>query len=436
MADPISIAASVAGLLALADNLVQRTFKYVAAVRQSKTELSNLASELAKLCGVLKGVENVARELEGLPPDTISQSENFMDCKQTLEKLNAVLGKHNDLNEPDFSIGKLRSKLRWPFTKAETVDLIAEVQRHQQRIELALSADSITVMLHALSKQQETTTELEDLRNDIHDNIEAQASIQLSNDRKELLSSLCPVNPKVAQQLNLKSRHPGTCSWVLETIEFKNWMASTNAILWLYGIPGAGKSVAAASIIAKIEDVRTPSRPLAYFYCDYKSANTKILSTILCSLIAQICAQNKPSLAAVEKFAENCGHSTKSIISSNPEELLNLIFTIAQFFESVAVVVDGLDECGDSMGEVVELLSKLGRSGSNIRALYLSQDLPEIKNAFEQDPKVLIAAQPGDIRLYVLAEIERRTKRRSLRLKDPTLEAVIIETLVSRSGGM
>jgi hypothetical protein len=88
------------------------------------------------------------------------------------------------------------------------------------------------------------------------------------------------------------------------------------------------------------------------------------------------------------------------------------------------------------MGEVVELLSKLGRSGSNIRALYLSQDLPEIKNAFDQDPKVVIAAQPEDVRLYVQTEIERRTRRRSLRLKDPNLKAEIIETLVGRSGGM
>lgn len=65
MADPLSITASIAGLVALADVVFSRTFRYVRAVQKASSEISALSSELGALYGVLCSVRSISMQLEG-----------------------------------------------------------------------------------------------------------------------------------------------------------------------------------------------------------------------------------------------------------------------------------------------------------------------------------------------------------------------------------
>jgi hypothetical protein len=67
MADPLSIAASVAGLLALAQKLVPLLVGYVQNVKTHPKEFTELIGELRSLCGVLCLLQPIIQRLDSSP---------------------------------------------------------------------------------------------------------------------------------------------------------------------------------------------------------------------------------------------------------------------------------------------------------------------------------------------------------------------------------
>lgn len=65
---------------------------------------------------------------------------------------------------------------------------------------------------------------------------------------------------------HLSSQAPGTGLWIYETDEYRKWHDSLNhSSLWIKGVPGAGKSVTASSIIRHLQ-VTEPDCPGLFFF--------------------------------------------------------------------------------------------------------------------------------------------------------------------------
>ena len=64
MVDPLSIAASVAGLISLAASVIQNGYKLFNTVRDCPKELLTILSEVSGLNGVLIALKPVVEELE------------------------------------------------------------------------------------------------------------------------------------------------------------------------------------------------------------------------------------------------------------------------------------------------------------------------------------------------------------------------------------
>jgi hypothetical protein len=94
MADGLSIAASVAGLITLADLVVRKGYKYVKAVKDADKSLKALFDEVNKLSGILHSLKNVVDRLESdniqLEPTT--QIHYVEACYQALQKIHKHLG--------------------------------------------------------------------------------------------------------------------------------------------------------------------------------------------------------------------------------------------------------------------------------------------------------------------------------------------------------
>lgn len=101
-------------------------------------------------------------------------------------------------------------------------------------------------------------------------------------------------------------------------------------------------------------------------------------------------------------------------------------------------MVDGLDECGVNAAEVTELLTSLNRAGqaTNTKTLFLSRNHVEIRESLDDYTEIAIAAKSSDLRLYVGAEIDARTRDHKLRIKDQSLKEHIMEKLVEGADGM
>jgi hypothetical protein len=204
---------------------------------------------------------------------------------------------------------------------------------------------------------------------------------------------------------------------------------------------GAGKTILTSVIIeeAKILVEQNPKCALAYYYCEYRLPETQLLSNILGSLIRQICATSDEVFEELDLFYSDRNEKAKHPVLPTAEELDKLLWRLSTSFESVMIIVDGLDEISDpeELSKVLSTLSSLtSPTDGSIKVIYTSRDEIDIKRHLPEFETICIAARGKDLELFVAAVVEDRIRNRSLRLRDPTLKGIIIDGIVSKANGM
>ena len=438
MAEPLSISASIAGLVALADSVFRRTFNYIKSVKEAPKEIAALSSEIGALYGILNHVYLIACQLEGEKVDSAIQVHYIHSCCQTLERVKTMLDKYDTLNSDRRSVDAMKRRLTWPFTITEAKSLIAEVERHKAALGLALTADGMTGLLTALSRQHELQNGVNEIKQTLRQRQEADTRIAIDRHRQKVLDSFGPCNPYKNHRMSLKLRYPGTGIWLTEHDDFKRWLHTPHSKLWLPGIPGAGKTVLASSVIQEALVASAPNVAVAFFYCDYKDEETQDPLNVLGSLARQLAMQNEEAFEKLQGLYEKHFFHNKMTSEYEPEELCDLLLDMASTFDSTLLLVDALDECGDNTSSVLELLASLNTNGSmsDVKRLFLSRDEQNITDWLGSYPHIQIEAASSDLKLYVGAEIEKRTRKNLLRLKDLSLKEHIMERLVSGAKGM
>ena len=436
MTDPLSISASIAGLVTLAEVVFGRAYRYAKSANSASKEIASLSSEIGALYGILSSLRLLADQLEGSVYEPHLKSYQIHACYETLERVKSLLGDVSTTDSSKQDRLSLMDKLRWPLKSSETKNLVAEIGRHKTTLSLTLNANSMTTLLQALSKQNDIDENVRDIKSELQRRCEAETRLAIDEKRQGVLKSFGSLYPGRSHDMSRKLRHPGTGLWLTEGFEFKTWQSTDNAQLWLYGIPGAGKTVLASLIIDEILAMTGPNRAAAYFHCDYKDSATQEAHKILGSLVQQLAIQDQQSFAKVHGFYNRL--MTDVPCSYDAGCLCELIRDIALDYECTMIVVDGLDECGTNARCVTELLSSLGNDHekTDLKLVFLSRDEVEIRECLEYWPKVSIAAQSGDLKLYVGAEIENRTRKKELKVKSLDLKDLIAERLVEGADGM
>ncbi|TVY20585.1 Ankyrin-2 [Lachnellula arida] len=87
MADPLSIAGSIAGLVAIADTIFTRIYRYTKAVKGAAKEIQALGSEITTLSGLLRNLELVLNEYE---------EQQHSSCRLLLFSLAAQLARQDE----------------------------------------------------------------------------------------------------------------------------------------------------------------------------------------------------------------------------------------------------------------------------------------------------------------------------------------------------
>jgi hypothetical protein len=144
MTDPLSISASIAGLMTIADIVIRSGYKYIKAVRESDKAVASLINEVNSLSGTLHSLRNIAEGLEGenAPFISTTQVHHVESCYRTLRKIHELLDKF-ELSKTKSRVERATQRLKWPLTHADTKTLVLEVARHRETVTLALNADEI-----------------------------------------------------------------------------------------------------------------------------------------------------------------------------------------------------------------------------------------------------------------------------------------------------
>lgn len=443
MADPLSISSGVAGLVSLADIVLRRTYNYARLAYNAPKDITALSIELASLHGVLDGVRAVASQLEGQEFDLTWRLHQIYSCHKTLEDIRLTLEKHDTSSVELGSIKSAIRRLKWPFTASQTKDLISQVERHKTTMGLALGADSVNGLLEILSHQNDIqigienlVAEVKDIKLQMKNKYDAETLITMNRERKRILDSLSSHNPRSNHMNNLGLRHPATGIWFTEGEEFTTWCRNKRAVLWSFGIPGGGKTVLASCAIEECVKISDHDNAVAYFYCDYNNTASLDPINILGSLCEQVARQDEQSFEKLEEFYQTHHFPDRPAMPYASENLRDLILRMSSSFDNLMIIVDGLDECRGNVSQLVELLISLNQRSDNIKLLVFSRDEPDLREVLDSHPQVCIAAKSSDLQLYVGSEIEVRTHKKRLRIKDPSLREHIMSRLIHDADGM
>jgi len=442
--DGVSIASSIAGLVAIADNTFSRIYSvytYTKAVKGATKEIEELAAGIRTLSELLHGLQLLLSQFESDLPAPNLRLHHVNSCRQTLLKIQNKVDSHDPRATDTSSLERKIRKLKWPFSTSEIKELLAEFDRHKGTINVAMTGDSLASILRGLTRQDQMAEDIKKLKAAQEERWAMETHIAITTQRKKVLSFFGNVDPASRHHTNLKLHHPLTGLWLTEGDTFKTWLQNRNSKMWLSGIPGAGKTVLAACVIEEALKESKKSHAVAYFYCDYKDISTQDPFRILGSIAAQLARQDEEAFIHLEELFNSIHSEDGGHRNLETSELVKVVVQQTSTFEDVSIIVDGLDECGSRAAEVVSsLLHLCSDTDSNVRAIFLSRDEYEIRELLSETFfHVNIAAQSEDLKLYVAAQIDSRERlvgRDQLRIRSKDLKQHIITTLVDGAQGM
>jgi hypothetical protein len=169
-----------------------------------------------------------------------------------------------------------------------------------------------------------------------------------SQGQEERLGKICgwlsAPDPSINYHKAHKQRQADTGLWLLESGTFQKWKENAASRLWLYGIPGCGKTILSSTIIEHLlqhcQD--NTSTVTTYFYFDFNDAQKQDPELMLRSLLRQLLQRSVTIPRGVNALFSSCDNGQRQ---PSAHDLLEVTQQAAQEFTQVYVVLDALDEC-------------------------------------------------------------------------------------------
>jgi hypothetical protein len=132
MADPLSISASIIGVLQLSAVVVQ----HINSMKDASEERKKLLNEIGTTSDFLAIINNPVRLAQHG-----DSWESLRKPGGPLEQLEAVLKKLDAKLAPATGLSKVKKAVTWPFKKGEIEGLLGSIERQKTLLGLALQND-------------------------------------------------------------------------------------------------------------------------------------------------------------------------------------------------------------------------------------------------------------------------------------------------------
>jgi hypothetical protein len=138
MADPLSISASVAGLLSLVITVADTTYQYVSTARNAPSAIAAMFAELQALKGVLIKLDDMTHKSDRQSVNSfplVDMERCQGDLQKIQQKLKKRLGSGGSMNPVQ--------RLMWPFLEDNTTQMVKQLHRYVEIFHVTLSADNL-----------------------------------------------------------------------------------------------------------------------------------------------------------------------------------------------------------------------------------------------------------------------------------------------------
>lgn len=217
---------------------------------------------------------------------------------------------------------------------------------------------------------------------------------------------LSPPDYSTNANLARERRHPGTGTWLLNSLAFQEWKLGSRQHLWLYGLAGCGKTILTTTILDYLLQIDTHTT-LAFFF-DFNDAWKQKLEDLLRSLAVQLYHTGNEAARRLDSLftSHDDGRRQPDTIA-----LSACVDAMIQGAEKVFIIIDALDEC-TAREELLHWIR--GLASSNAQLLVTGRPEAEfqreIPRLLDERNCVLLDKQAvnPDIRSYVEATLEQK----------------------------
>ncbi|KAF5577104.1 zinc finger domain-containing protein [Fusarium pseudoanthophilum] len=255
---------------------------------------------------------------------------------------------------------------------------------------------------------------------------------------------LQPIDPAVDQELfsKIRAEFPGTGRWLLDNEIFKGWYdlryARIPPLLWLTGLPGAGKTILTSLIVEEVQKL-TPTPRVLFFYCKQSLPGQNTFLSLARSFILQLLNQDRSLLLYL--YRKHCD-SNEAVLSSEPlvKEILQFLLSSCR---SGYIIIDGLDECEREERKLItqwfrNLVESLPENAPDrLRCLFVSQDDRIGIKDLQGLAKINIEPQDNkqDVLVYSRAQAEELTRKFDFSEEESSRIAIrVTESVKGRPG--
>lgn len=232
-----------------------------------------------------------------------------------------------------------------------------------------------------------------------------------------------------------KLRYQGTCEWVLSMPQFNRWLGaaapSEYSFLWVYAIPGAGKTVLTAFLIES-QTIIFPAAPLLiYFFFKNTDADKNTPTAAVRSLVYQVYRHLLNSNGDVVSMLTEAINKSGQTNSKSFSSLWNLLVRLASHIPQLVIVLDAVDECNDA-GNLLRYLLQFSRDAP-VKIMCTSRREKKQLQELETAPSFEIRLEQvsEDIRVFIDYKVSKSPK-----LSHPLVKSSVIQVLQNNNRGM
>ncbi|KAI1769276.1 hypothetical protein GGR53DRAFT_473750 [Hypoxylon sp. FL1150] len=243
--------------------------------------------------------------------------------------------------------------------------------------------------------------------------LEQHLEIEHDRRRQRVMEWLSPfsVEDLQDQHRTIRSVCGDTGRWLLNDPRFQKWynpVQCQTPSLWIYGKPGAGKTILASVIVDEVRGIDQAS--IAFFYCKYGDPLRNTFMSVAKSLLAQLLVQNSHLL---QLLYEKSSMSGEIVLTSKTiaKELLRIALNSCA---KTYIILDGLDECDQGNRKEITLWFRSLVDGipSNemgaIRCVFVSQDDGSSRKDLGPVPSIEITRSDNKVDVAAFAKFWHR----------------------------
>ncbi len=407
MGDPLSIAASVAGLISLGIQATQSLVKFYTSYKHQNSEIAGMTERLESLSSILQALDKTLsnRKFQVDEQSLIGNIEtSIKSCDDLIQELQEECQKFDKAMSGGIKavFGAAGRRATYPFRQSTLQKLDENIDELRRNLSIAIDV----LQLKDNKRIQSDITDMKLLLDLVRTR---QISANICN---WLKAPDATVNHNAA----FAKKHPGTGGWFVNSPIFTTWLAEENSFLWLNGFAGCGKSVLASTAIQFAFRHRrsNPQIGIAFFYFTFNDESKQDESAMLRALLMQLSGQLQDGHLDLTRL-----HDLYKTGIPPSLVLTDYLRRLIQRFHHVYIVLDALDESPrlGARGHVLDTIEEMQKwSLPGLHLLVTSRDEPDIRNllnpSLDQEVKMRNAGINKDITDFISSRLHEDRKLR------------------------